>query len=45
MALTRAQIIWTTAYVLSMDHPISNDIPIILEQEEPEEEEENESNN
>ena len=42
--LTRTQIIWATAYVLSMDHPISNDIPVILETEEPEEEEENESN-
>lgn len=43
MALTRAQLIWATAYVLSMDRPPlpNNILPVIVE-EEPEEEEENE---
>lgn len=36
MALTRPQIIWATALVLSMDRPLPNDIPVV---EEPEEEE------
>lgn len=39
MALTRAQIIWTTAFVLSMDRPLPNDIPVVEETEEEEEDE------
>ena len=37
--LTRAQVIWATAFVLCMDRPIPHDMPIVLEQEEEEEEE------
>lgn len=45
MALTRPQIIWTTAYVLAMDRPpLPNNIPIVYEKEEEEEEGEDESN-
>lgn len=45
MALTRPQIIWTTAYVLAMDRPpLPNNIPIVYEKEEKEEEGEDESN-
>lgn len=45
MALTRPQIIWTTAYVLAMDRtPLPNNIPPIVAEEEPEEEEKNEPN-
>lgn len=40
--LTRAQIIWATAYVLSMDQPIANDVPIVAVPEDSEEVEENE---
>lgn len=36
--LTRAQIIWATAFVLCMDRPLPNDIPIVLETEESEDE-------
>lgn len=36
--LTRAQIIWATAFVLCMDRPLPNDIPIVLEKEESEDE-------
>ena len=41
--MTRAQIIWATAYVLSIDNPpLPNNIPPVTEDEE--EEEENEPN-
>ena len=44
MALTRPQIIWTTAYVLAMDRPpLPNNIPVVYEKEEEELEEENEN--
>lgn len=40
--MKRADIIWATAFVLCMDRPLPNNIPIVEEIEE--EEEENESN-
>lgn len=43
MALTRPQIIWATALVLSMDRPLPNDIPVVYETEEEEEEDESDS--
>lgn len=45
--MTRSNIIWATAFVLAMDRPLPNDIPVVYEKEEPEpepEEEENEPN-
>lgn len=43
--MTRAQIIWATAYVLAMDRPpLPNNIPPVKEDEPEEEEEENEPN-
>lgn len=42
--MTRAQIIWATAYVLAMDRPLPNNIPPIKEDEPVEEEEDNEPN-
>lgn len=43
MALTRPQIVWTTAYVLAMDRPpLPNNIPPVVDDSDEEEEEENE---
>lgn len=43
MALTRPQIIWATAFVLAMDRPLPNNIPVVYENEEEEEEDESDS--
>lgn len=37
--LTRAQILWATAFVLCMDRPLPNDIPVVYETEEEDEDE------
>lgn len=40
--MTRSQIIWATAFVLCMDRPLPNELPVVYHVEDEEEEEESE---